>query len=54
LTGYGTKTLPAVREGIQQERFDEAARYIALTANALNAYSDRLDRATGILTGARQ
>ena len=32
LTGYGTKTLPVVREGIEQERFDEAARYIPLTA----------------------
>ena len=54
LTGYGTKTLPVVREGIEQERFDEAARYITLTANALNAYSDRLDQATGVLTGAKQ
>jgi N-acetylated-alpha-linked acidic dipeptidase len=51
LTGYGTKTLPVVREGIEQERFDEAARFIPLTADALNAYSDRLDSATGVLTG---
>jgi N-acetylated-alpha-linked acidic dipeptidase len=52
LTGYGTKTLPAVREGIEQERFDEAARFIPLTADALNAYTDRLDQATGVLTGS--
>jgi len=39
-------------EGIEQERFDEAARFIPLTADALNAYSDRLDQATGVLTGA--
>ncbi len=52
LTGYGTKTLPVVREGIEQERFDEAARFIPLTADALNAYSDRLDQATAVLTGA--
>ena len=53
LTGYGTKTLPVVREGIEQERFDEAARYITLTADAINAYSDRLDQATGVLTNER-
>ncbi|HEX3664134.1 MAG TPA: transferrin receptor-like dimerization domain-containing protein [Rhizomicrobium sp.] len=54
LTGYGTKTLPAVREGIEQERFDEAARYIPLTANVLNAYSDRLDQASAVLGEAQQ
>jgi N-acetylated-alpha-linked acidic dipeptidase len=54
LTGYGTKTLPAIREGIEQERFEEAARYIPLTAAVLNAYSDRLDVATAILGGTQQ
>ena len=49
LTGYGTKTLPGVREGIEQERFDDAARYILLTAGVLNAYCDRLDQATTLL-----
>jgi N-acetylated-alpha-linked acidic dipeptidase len=54
LTGYGTKTLPGVREGIEQERFDDAVRYITLTAGVLNAYSDRLDQASAILGGAQQ
>ena len=49
LTGYGTKTLPGVREGIEQERFDDATRYITLTAGVLNAYSDRLDAASALL-----
>jgi N-acetylated-alpha-linked acidic dipeptidase len=49
LTGYGVKTFPAVREGIEQERFDEAARYIPLTAGVLNAYSERLDQGTAVL-----
>ncbi|MGD0190975.1 MAG: transferrin receptor-like dimerization domain-containing protein [Rhizomicrobium sp.] len=52
LTGYGTKTMPGVREGIEQERFDDAANYIKLTADALNAYSDRLDQATAVLNGS--
>ena len=54
LTGYGTKTLPGVREGIEQERFAAAARYIPLTAGVLNAYSDRLDQATAVLGGTQQ
>jgi N-acetylated-alpha-linked acidic dipeptidase len=51
LTGYGAKTLPAIREGIEQERFDEAMRYIKITADALNAYSARLDQAAAVLNG---
>ncbi len=52
LTGYGAKTLPAVREGIEQERFEEATRYIPITAAVLNAYCDRLDRAAAVLVDA--
>ena len=45
LTGYGAKTLPGVREGIEQRRFADATAYVARTAAILNAYSDRLDAA---------
>ncbi len=48
-TGYGVKTLPGVREGIEGRRWQEADRYAALTADVLNAYSDRLDQAAAIL-----
>ena len=51
LTGYGAKTLPGVREGIEDERWDDATAYIKITADALNAYSERLDQATTILKG---
>jgi N-acetylated-alpha-linked acidic dipeptidase len=44
-TGYGVKTLPGIREAIEERRWDEANRYIGVVAHALNAYSDRLDRA---------
>ncbi len=54
LTGYGTKTLPGVREAIEQERFDDAARYITLTAGVLNAYGDRLDQASALLRETQQ
>ncbi len=45
LTGYGAKTLPGVREAIEQRRFADATRYVGKTAAVLNAYADRLDAA---------
>jgi N-acetylated-alpha-linked acidic dipeptidase len=51
LTGYGTKTLPGVREAIEEQRWADADRYAKLTAAALNAYSDRLDQARAVLDG---
>lgn len=51
LTGYGAKTLPAVREAIEDRRFAEASDYAAITAKALDAFAARLDMATGILNG---
>jgi N-acetylated-alpha-linked acidic dipeptidase len=50
-TGYGAKTLPGVREAIEDQRWADADRYAKLTADALNAYSDRLDQATVVLKG---
>jgi N-acetylated-alpha-linked acidic dipeptidase len=49
LTGYGAKTLPGIREAIEQDRFADANRYIGITAHALDAYSDRLEQATALL-----
>ena len=48
-TGYGAKTLPGVREAIEQNHWDEANQYAVLTAAALTAYCDRLDRAAALL-----
>jgi len=48
-TGYGAKTLPGVREAIEEERWADATQYIGLTAGTLNAYSARLDEATAVL-----
>jgi N-acetylated-alpha-linked acidic dipeptidase len=50
-TGYGAKTLPGVREAIEDRRWADANRYAKLTADALNAYSERLDKATAVLKG---
>jgi N-acetylated-alpha-linked acidic dipeptidase len=50
-TGYEAKTLPGVREAIEDQRWSDANRYSQLTADALNAYSDRLEQATAVLGG---
>jgi N-acetylated-alpha-linked acidic dipeptidase len=50
-TGYEAKTLPGVREAIEDRRWADANRYAKLTADALNTYSDRLDKATATLNG---
>jgi N-acetylated-alpha-linked acidic dipeptidase len=48
-TGYGVKTLPGVREAIEQSRWDEAARYAVIIATTLSGYCDQVDRATALL-----
>jgi N-acetylated-alpha-linked acidic dipeptidase len=52
-TGYGAKTLPGVREAIEDERWDDVNKYARLTANALNAYSARLDQASAVLKASK-
>jgi N-acetylated-alpha-linked acidic dipeptidase len=51
LTGYEAKTLPGVREAIEDRRWADANHYATVTAQALNNYSDRLDEATTVLNG---
>ena len=52
LTGYGAKTLPGIREGIEQRRFDDARAYVGRTAAVIEAYADRLDQIAAM--GGRQ
>jgi N-acetylated-alpha-linked acidic dipeptidase len=50
-TGYGVKTLPAVREAIEQRDWNQANQYAVITARVIDAYSARLEQATAILAG---
>ena len=50
-TGYGAKTLPGVREAIEERRFGDAQKYIGITAQALTSYAEGLDAATAIVNG---
>jgi N-acetylated-alpha-linked acidic dipeptidase len=44
-TGYAVKTLPGIREAIEERRWEEANQYIGVVSRVLNAYSAQLDRA---------
>ena len=50
-TGYGAKTLPGVREAIEERRFTDAQTYVGLTSQALSAYAAELDKATAVVNG---
>ncbi len=48
-TGYGVKTLPGIRESIEQRNWDEATRQIIVVANTLNNFSGEINKATEII-----
>jgi N-acetylated-alpha-linked acidic dipeptidase len=50
-TGYGVKTLPGVREAIEQRNWDEAAIQIEKIAKVLQDYTVEIDKACDILKG---
>ena len=50
-TGYGVKTLPGVREAIEQRTWPEAGAQVAVVADMLQAVSRGIDQAATALTG---
>jgi N-acetylated-alpha-linked acidic dipeptidase len=50
-TGYGVKTVPGVREAIEQRNWNEAAQQMDIVANVINAYAAEVDRATDAAKG---
>ncbi len=51
-TGYGAKTLPGVREGIEEKRYQEAEKEIVRVAQALQDYAAVIDSAAADLEKA--
>jgi N-acetylated-alpha-linked acidic dipeptidase len=45
-TGYGVKTLPGIREAIEDRNWDEARTQIQIAARVLEAYAANVDEAT--------
>jgi len=48
-TGYGVKTLPGIREAIEQRNWAEAEQHIAILAEVLTRFTQDITRATSLL-----
>jgi N-acetylated-alpha-linked acidic dipeptidase len=48
-TGYGVKTLPGIREGIEQDQYEEARSFIPIVATAINKLAGEVDKATAMV-----
>ncbi|MFY0688219.1 MAG: M28 family metallopeptidase [Cyclobacteriaceae bacterium] len=53
-TGYGVKTLPAVREAIEQEDWQEVEEQIEVLASTFEAFGAHLDGLNELLNGVRK
>ncbi len=49
-TGYGVKTLPGIREAIEDRRWPDAETFAVTIAKSLGRYSEALDKARSLLT----
>ncbi len=50
-TGYGVKTLPAVREAIEQRKWNEVETQVDAVSRTLETAAREIDRATAVLQG---
>jgi N-acetylated-alpha-linked acidic dipeptidase len=48
-TGYGVKTLPGIREAIEQHNWTEASEQIIIVANTLERVAVQIDRARDVI-----
>jgi N-acetylated-alpha-linked acidic dipeptidase len=48
-TGYGVKTLPAIREGIEQRNWKEAQENVEIVSKVLQTYTENINSAIDIL-----
>jgi N-acetylated-alpha-linked acidic dipeptidase len=53
-TGYGVKTIPGVREAIEQKNWEQATREISVVAGVLQKEADSINTAASALEGAGQ
>src|SRR5438045_2409294 len=50
-TGYGVKTLPGVREAVEQHNWKEAEEQVTVVAGAIERAAAEIDRAAALLQG---
>ena len=48
-TGYGVKTIPGVREAIEQRNWKEADEQIVIAANVIEQYAKQIEKAVALL-----
>ena len=48
-TGYGVKTLPGIREAIEQRKWTESEEQIGAVSSAIESFAGEIDKATRIL-----
>ena len=53
-TGYGVKTLPGIREAIEERHWQEAEEQIEIASRALERFSVELDKAVALLNQVRE
>jgi N-acetylated-alpha-linked acidic dipeptidase len=53
-TGYGVKTLPGVREAIEQRNWKEASEQVGVIAETIDHLAAEIDRATNIVKSSRR
>ncbi|MBX7209666.1 MAG: hypothetical protein K1X78_15220 [Verrucomicrobiaceae bacterium] len=51
-TGYGAKTLPGIREAIEDRRWQDAEKFSAIVAKSLDSYGDALEKVAKSLGAA--
>jgi N-acetylated-alpha-linked acidic dipeptidase len=49
-TGYGVKTLPGIREGLEERKWNEVRVYIKEVSKALDRASENIKSASRILS----
>lgn len=49
-TGYGVKTLPGIREGLEERNWDEVRQYIGVVSEKLDGVADAIDSAVALLS----
>ncbi|MCY4056457.1 MAG: M28 family peptidase [Gammaproteobacteria bacterium] len=52
-TGYGVKTIPGVREGIEEEEWEAARFYVRVVSEALSSLTDQVREAERIVASLR-
>ena len=50
-TRYGVKTLPGIREGVEEEAWRDVETYVPAVASAIRTLADSIDEATFTLAG---